>query len=193
MSVNKQILIGNLGKDPDVRSFPDGSKACRFSVAVTERSYTMQNGTQVPEHTEWFNILCRGKKAEIAEQYLHKGDKVYIEGKTYTGEYTDQQGVKKSYTEVQCDVLELLTPKAQAQTQQATPQQGYVQQPVAPQYAPAPQTPQYAPTPQYGQAPVQQPYAPAPAPAPAAPAPQAPVGVFGQPAQTVPVDQKPWP
>lgn len=181
MSVNKQILIGNLGKNPDVRSFPDGSKACRFSVAVTEKGYTMQNGTQVPEHTEWFNILCRGKKAEIAEQYLHKGDKVYIEGKTYTGEYTDQQGVKKSYTEVQCDVLELLTPKAQAQTQQVMPQQGYVQQPAAPQYAP---------TPQYGQAPVQQPYAPAPAPA--APAPQAPVGVFGQPAQTVPVDQKPW-
>lgn len=191
MSVNKQILIGNLGKDPDVRSFPDGSKDCRFSVAVTERGYTMQNGTQVPEHTEWFNILCRGKKAEIAEQYLHKGDKVYIEGKTYTGEYTDQQGVKKSYTEVQCDVLELLTPKAQAQTQQVMPQQGYVQQPPAPQYAPAPQTPQYAPAPQYGQAPVQQPYAPAPAPA--APAPQAPVGVFGQPSQAVPVDQKPWP
>lgn len=191
MSINKQILIGNLGKDPDVRSFPDGSKACRFSVAVTEKGYTMQNGTQVPEHTEWFNILCRGKKAEIAEQYLHKGDKVYIEGATYTGEYQDASGQKKVYTEVRCDVLELLTPKAQAQTQQAMPQQGYVQQPVAPQYAPAPQTPQYAPTPQYGQAPVQQPYAPAPAPA--APAPQAPVGVFGQPAQTVPVDQKPWP
>ena len=191
MSVNKQILIGNLGKDPDVRSFPDGSKACRFSVAVTEKGYTTQSGAQVPDHTEWFNIICRGKKADVAEQYLHKGDKVYIEGKTYTGEYTDQQGVKKSYTEVQCDVLELLTPKAQAQTQQVMPQQGYVQQPVAPQYAPAPQTPQYAPAPQYGQAPVQQPYAPAPAPA--APAPQAPVGVFGQPSQAVPVDQKPWP
>ena len=191
MSVNKQILIGNLGKDPDVRSFPDGSKACRFSVAVTEKGYTTQSGAQVPDHTEWFNIICRGKKADVAEQYLHKGDKVYIEGKTYTGEYTDQQGVKKSYTEVQCDVLELLTPKAQAQTQQVMPQQGYVQQPVAPQYAPALQTPQYAPAPQYGQAPVQQPYAPAPAPA--APAPQAPVGVFGQPSQAVPVDQKPWP
>ena len=186
MSVNKQILIGNLGKDPDVRTFPDGSKACRFPVAVTEKGYTLQNGTQVPEHTEWFNILCRAKKAEIAEQFLHKGDKVYIEGSTFTGEFTDQSGQKKRYTEVRCDVLELLTPKAQAQTQQAMPQQGYVQQPVAPQYAPAPQTPQYAPTPQYGQAPVQQQYAPA------APAPQSPVGVFGQPAQTVPVDQKPW-
>ena len=179
MSVNKQILIGNLGKDPDVRSFPDGSKACRFSVAVTEKGYTMQNGTQVPEHTEWFNILCRGKKAEIAEQYLHKGDKVYIEGATYTGEYQDASGQKKVYTEVRCDVLELLTPKAQAQTQQVMPQQGYVQQPAAPQYAPAPQ---------YSQAPVQQPYAPAPA----APTQQPPVGVYGHASQAVPVDNKPW-
>ena len=153
MSINKQILIGNLGKDPDVRTFPDGSKACRFPVAVTEKGYTLQNGTQVPEHTEWFNILCRAKKAEIAEQFLHKGDKVYIEGQTYTGEFTDQSGQKKRYTEVRCDVLELLTPKPQSQ-------QGYIQQP----------------------------YAPAPAQAPA----QAPVGVFGQPAQVAPVDPKPW-
>lgn len=190
MSVNKQILIGNLGKDPDVRSFPDGSKACRFSVAVTEKGYTTQSGAQVPDHTEWFNIICCGKKADVAEQYLHKGDKVYIEGKTYTREYTDQQGVKKSYTEVQCDVLELLTPKAQAQTQQVMPQPGYIPQPAAPQYAPAPQTPQYAPAPQYGQAPVQQPYAPAPAPA--APTQQPPVGVYGHASQAVPVDNKPW-
>lgn len=179
MSVNKQILIGNLGKDPDVRSFPDGSKACRFSVAVTEKGYTTQSGAQVPDHTEWFNIICRGKKADVAEQYLHKGDKVYIEGKTYTGEYTDQQGVKKSYTEVQCDVLELLTPKAQAQTQQVMPQPGYIPQPAAPQYAPAPQ---------YSHAPVQQPYAPAPA----APTQQPPVGVYGHASQAVPVENKPW-
>ena len=194
MSINKQILIGNLGKDPDVRTFQDGSKACRFPVAVTEKGYTLQNGTQVPEHTEWFNILCRAKKAEIAEQFLHKGDKVYIEGSTYTGEYTDQSGQKKRYTEVRCEVLELLTPKAQPQ-QQVMPQQGYGPQPTAPQYAPA--SPQFSTAaPQYAQAPVQQPYAAAPTPAqmPAqAPAPaQAPVGVFGQPAQAVPVEQKPW-
>ena len=123
MSVNKQILIGNLGKDPDVRAFQDGTKVCRFTVAVTDKGYTTQSGAQVPEHTEWFNIICRGKKAEVAEQYLHKGDKVYIEGRTYTGEYTDQQGVKKSYTEVQCVELELLTPKQQ--TQQTQQQQYY--------------------------------------------------------------------
>ena len=194
MSVNKQILIGNLGKDPDVRTFQDGSKACRFTVAVTEKGYTLQNGTQVPEHTEWFNILCRGKKAEVAGQYLHKGDKVYIEGATYTGEYTDQSGLQKRYTEVRCDVLELLTPKALPQ-QQVTPQQGFAQQPSAPQYAPA--APQYTPAvPQYAQAPVRQPYAaaqvPTPTPAQAQAPAQAPVGVFGQPAQAVPVEQKPW-
>lgn len=192
MSINKQILIGNLGKDPDVRTFPDGSKACRFPVAVTEKGYTLQNGTQVPEHTEWFNILCRAKKAEIAEQFLHKGDKVYIEGQTYTGEYTDQSGQKKRYTEVRCDVLELLTPKPQSQ-------QGYIQQPAASQYAHG--APQYAPVAtQFAQAPVQQPYATAPvnvqmppqSPAPAQAPAQAPVGVFGQPAQVAPVDPKPW-
>lgn len=192
MSINKQILIGNLGKDPDVRTFPDGSKACRFPVAVTEKGYTLQNGTQVPEHTEWFNILCRAKKAEIAEQFLHKGDKVYIEGSTFTGEYTDQSGQKKRYTEVRCDVLELLTPKPQSQ-------QGYIQQPAASQYVPG--APQYAPVAtQFAQAPVQQPYATAPvnvqmppqSPAPAQAPAQAPVGVFGQPAQVAPVDPKPW-
>lgn len=164
MGVNKQVIIGNLGKDPDCRTFQDGSKACRFSVAVTEKSYTLQNGTQVPEHTEWFNILCRGKKAEIAEQYLHKGDKVYIEGATFTGEYQDQNGQKIRYTEVRCEVLELLTPKPQAQAQQ-----GYAPGQAAPQFAPgaqpAPQT-QFTPTPQ----PVQQ-----------------TVGVYG-----VPVGDKPW-
>lgn len=161
MGVNKQIIIGNLGEDPKVRTFQDGSKTCRFTVAVTEKAYTMQNGTQVPEHTEWFNILVRGAKASVAEQYLHKGDRVYIEGKTYTGEYQDQQGVTKRYTEVRCEVLELLSFKPQAQPQeqfQQQPQQSYTPQ-QAPQYQQhAPQSmPQYAPQTQqvgvFGQAP----------------------------------------
>lgn len=135
MGVNKQIIIGNLGEDPKVKTYQDGSKICRFTVAVTEKAYTMQNGTQVPEHTEWFNILVRGPKAGVAEQYLHKGDKVYIEGKTYTGDYQDQQGVTKRYTEVRCEVLEFLSSKPQApQYQQHAPQS-------MPQYAPAPQQP----------------------------------------------------
>lgn len=137
MGVNKQIIIGNLGEDPKVKTFQDGSKTCRFTVAVTEKAYTMMNGMRVPEHTEWFNILVRGSKAGVAEQYLHKGDKVYIEGKTYTGEYQDQQGVKKRYTEVRCEVLELLTPK-----ELAAPQ---------PQYAPAAPQPASQPVGVFGQ------------------------------------------
>ena len=177
MSVNKQILIGNLGKDPEVRTFQDGTKSCRFTVAVTEKGYQRRDGTQVPEHTEWFNIYLRGAKVDVAQQYLHKGDKVYIEGKTFTGEYTDQQGVKKTYTEVQCDVLELLTTKAQPQQQQYAPQQGFAPQ----QYAPQPQYQQAAPQPQYQQAPQ---YAPQPAPQQ--------TGVFGAPAQAVVVNDRPF-
>ena len=141
MSVNRQILIGNLGKDPEVRSSQSGVRVCRFTVAVTDKAYTASNGTQVPEHTEWFNIICFDKKADVAGQYLHKGDKVYIEGKTFTGEYQDQQGQTKRYTEVRCEVLELLTPKMQAQQ----PQQGYNPQPVQPQQGYNPQPAQPAP------------------------------------------------
>lgn len=185
MSVNKQIIIGNLGKDPDVKTYQDGSKSCRFTVAVTEKGYVMQNGTQVPEHTEWFNILCRDKKAEVAAQFLHKGDRVYIEGKTFTGEYQDQQGVAKRYTEVRCEVLEMLTPKAQAQQppvqQYAPPAQQYAPptQQYAPQTAPQATPQQVQQPPQYQAAPQAPQYAPQQAP-------QA-TGVFGQPAQTVPV------
>lgn len=185
MSVNKQIIIGNLGEDPKVRLFQDGSKSCRFTVAVTEKGYTMQNGTQVPEHTEWFNILVRGSKAGVAEQFLHKGDKVYIEGKTFTGEYQDQQSVTKRYTEVRCEVLELLTPKAQAQ-----PQQGNMPHQSGQQYQPQ-QAVQFAAQPQYAPAAPQPTIQPAPQPQYAPAAPQ-PVGVFGQPAQAVPVTDKPW-
>ncbi len=178
MGVNKQIIVGNLGKEPDVRTFQDGTKACRFTVAVTEKGYQRRDGTQVPEHTEWFNIYLKGAKVDVAQQYLHKGDKVYIEGKTFTGEYTDQQGVKKTYTEVQCDVLELLTPKAQPQQTQYAPQQGFVPQ----QYAPQPQQfQQAAPQPQYQQAPQ---YAPQTAPQQ--------TGVFGAPAQADVINDRPY-
>ena len=114
MSVNKQILIGNLGKDPDVRAFQDGTKVCRFTVAVTDKGYTTQSGAQVPEHTEWFNIICRGKKAEVAEQYLHKGDKLYIEGRIRYTSYDDKQGQRRYATEIWADNMELLSPKPNA-------------------------------------------------------------------------------
>lgn len=143
-------MIGNLGRDPE--QLQSQTPMCRFAVAVTKKGYTTQSGVVVPDHTEWFNVLCGGKNAEIALQYLHKGDKVYVEGETYTSEFTDQQGVKSTRTEVRCERFEMLTPKQQPQTQQ------YVQQPqpAAPQYQPSPQPQPQVPVGVYGQA-VQQP------------------------------------
>ena len=82
MSVNKVILIGNVGKDPDVRYLDSGVAVATFSLATTDRAYTLANGTQVPERTEWHNIVLWRGLAQTAEKYVRKGDKLYIEGKS---------------------------------------------------------------------------------------------------------------
>ena len=166
-TLNKVFLIGRVGKDPEVRQFDGGNKVANFTLA-TDESYTDRNG-QRQTATEWHNLVLNGKLADIAEQYVHKGSMLYIEGKIRTRSWQDQQGNKHYQTEVVGLGMQLLDPKPQA----AAP----APQPAAPQYqqAPAPR-PQYAPQPQ----------APAPAPAPQpqynaypqyqqAPAPQAPV------------------
>jgi single-strand DNA-binding protein len=111
MSVNKVILIGNVGKEPDVKYYDNGVAVANFSVATSERGYTAANGTQVPERTEWHNIVLWRGLAEIAEKYIHKGSKIYIEGKIRTRSYDDQQGIKRYVTEVWGDNLELLDRK----------------------------------------------------------------------------------
>ena len=112
MSVNKVILIGNVGQDPQVRYFEGGSGVANFSLATTERGYTLQNGTQVPDRTEWHNIVVsRRGMAEVVEKYVHKGDKLYIEGKIRTRSYDDQTGAKRYVTEIFVDNMEMLTPK----------------------------------------------------------------------------------
>ena len=112
MSVNKVILIGNVGQDPQVRYFEGGSGVANFSLATTERGYTLQNGTQVPDRTDWHNIVVyRRGMAEVVEKYVHKGDKLYIEGKIRTRSYDDQTGAKRYVTEIFVDNMEMLTPK----------------------------------------------------------------------------------
>ncbi len=111
MSVNKVILIGNVGKEPEVRYYDNGGAVANFSLATTERGYTAANGTQIPDRTEWHNIVLWRGLAEIAEKYIHKGSKVYIEGKIRTRSYDDQQGIKRYVTEVWGDNLELLDRK----------------------------------------------------------------------------------
>ena len=132
MSVNKVILIGNVGKDPDVRYLDSGVAVATFSLATTERGYTLQNGTQVPDRTEWHNIVLWRGLAQTAEKYVHKGDKLYIEGKIRSRSYDDQNGIKRTIVEIFVDNMEMLTPRGsvQPQTQTASVQQP-VQQPLA--------------------------------------------------------------
>lgn len=111
MSVNKVILLGNVGKDPEVRYLDSGIAVATLSLATTERGYTLSNGTQVPERTEWHNLVMWRGLAETAEKYIHKGDKLYIEGKIKTRSYDDQSGTKRYITEIFVDVMEMLTPK----------------------------------------------------------------------------------
>ena len=132
MSVNKVILIGNVGKDPDVRYLDSGVAVATFSLATTERGYTLQNGTQVPDRTEWHNIVLWRGLAQTAEKYVHKGDKLYIEGKIKSRSYDDQNGVKRTIVEIFADNMEMLTPRGASQPQaQAAPAQQPVQQPIA--------------------------------------------------------------
>ena len=125
MSVNKVILIGNVGKDPDVRYLDNGVAVATFPLATTERAYTLQNGTQVPERTEWHNIVLWRGLAQTAEKYVHKGDKLFIEGKIKSRSYDDQNGVKRYVVEIFADNMEMLTARSaqpQAPATAAQPQ-----------------------------------------------------------------------
>ena len=131
MSLNKAQLIGNVGKDPDVRYLDSGVAVATFPLATTDRAYTLPNGTQVPERTEWHNIVLWRGLAETAEKYVHKGDKLYIEGKIRSRSYDDQKGVKRYVVEIFADNMEMLTPRS-AQPAPAQPAQSAAPQQSAP-------------------------------------------------------------
>ena len=123
MSVNKVILIGNVGREPEVRYLDNGVAVASLTLATTERGYTLQNGTQVPDRTEWHNFVLWRGLAEVAEKYVHKGDKLYIEGKIRTRSYDDQNGVKRYVVEIFADNMEMLSaPRQQAGAPIAQPQ-----------------------------------------------------------------------
>lgn len=106
MSLNKVILIGNVGKDPDVRYFDSGAAVANFPLATSERGYTLTNGTVVPERTEWHNIVVRRDQVAFVEKWVKKGSGVYVEGKIRTRSYDDQSGVKRYVTEIHADRVE---------------------------------------------------------------------------------------
>jgi single-strand DNA-binding protein len=105
-SVNKVILVGNLGRDAEVRYTPGGAAVARFSIATTE-VWNDKSG-QRQERTEWHNIDLWGKQAESLSEYLVKGKQVYIEGRLQTDEYTDKEGQKRKSTKVRCERVVLL-------------------------------------------------------------------------------------
>ncbi len=105
-SLNKVMLIWNLGKDPELKKTPAGQEVARFSVATTETWKNPQGEKQ--SKTEWHNIVVWGKQAEIAEKFLRKGKQILVEGRIQYREYTDQAGVKKYMTEIRCDHFVML-------------------------------------------------------------------------------------
>ncbi|OUO53014.1 single-stranded DNA-binding protein [Parabacteroides sp. An277] len=106
MSLNKVLLIGNVGRDPEVRYFDTGSAVANFPLATSERGYTLANGTVVPERTEWHNIVVRRDQVPFVEKYVKKGSLLYVEGKLRTRSYDDASGSKRYVTEIHADRIE---------------------------------------------------------------------------------------
>lgn len=111
-SLNQVQLIGYLGKDPEIKAMQNGDKVANISLAVTERGYKKADGTDVPEKTEWVNIVAWRKLADILQNYTHKGSMLFAQGKLRTRSYDAQDGSKRYITEVVADSIVLLDRKA---------------------------------------------------------------------------------
>ena len=141
MSINKAILVGNVGRDPDIRYFDKESEkknsVASFTLATTERGYTLANGTQVPDRTEWHNIVAWRGLAELAEKYIRKGSQIYVEGKIVTRSW-EKEGVTRYTTEIVAETIQLLGSRREGQTETAA------HSPAAkvPTTAPAPEMPE---------------------------------------------------
>jgi len=133
MSVNKVILVGNLGKDPELRYTPTGAAVANFSLATTER-YKDRDGNR-QEKTEWHNIVAWRQLAEICGKYLHKGKQIYLEGKIQTRSYDDRDGNKRYMTEIVMDQMHMLGNKNDSGDSQYRPED----QTFRPQSSPAQQ------------------------------------------------------
>lgn len=106
-SVNKVIIVGNLGRDPETRSFPNGDQVTNVSIATTDR-YKDKTSGEMKEATEWHRVSFFGRLAEVAGQYLRKGSQVYVEGSLRTRKWTDKDGIEKYTTEIRADSMQML-------------------------------------------------------------------------------------
>ncbi len=110
-TVNKVILLGYVGKEPDIRYVDQGVCVAQVRLATSEPGYTLANGTQVPERTEWHNVVFWRKTAETVEKYVHTGDFIYVEGKIQSRSYEDKQGITRYITEIWGDEMRLISTK----------------------------------------------------------------------------------
>lgn len=106
-SINKVIIVGNLGRDPEMRTFPSGDQVANVTIATTDKWKDKQTG-EMREATEWHRVVFNGRLAEIVGQYLRKGSQVYVEGSLRTRKWTDQAGVEKYSTEIRADQMQML-------------------------------------------------------------------------------------
>ena len=143
MSLNKVILIGNLGRDPEVRYMPNGEAVCNFSIATSETWNDRQTG-QRQERTEWHNITLYRRLAEVAGQYLKKGSQVYIEGRIQSRKYTGKDGIERTAYDIIGNEMKMLGGRQSSGSSapydegyQPVPQQQYQQQPYQAQQQPA--------------------------------------------------------
>ena len=125
--VNLVVLVGTLGANPESKSFPNGGSLCNFSIATSEKWQSKQTGEWI-EQTEWHRIVANNRLGEIAQQYLKKGSKVYIEGSLRTRKWNDQNGQERYTTEISANELQMLDSKGDSnyqQSQSQNTQQGY--------------------------------------------------------------------
>lgn len=130
--INKVILVGTLGQDPESKSFPNGGSVCNFSIATTE-SWKDKNTGEQKQVTEWHRIVANGKVGEICQQYLKKGSKVYIEGSLRTRQWTDQSGQDRYVTEIKLSEMQMLDSKPQQQQAQQQQTNSYAKPTPKPQ------------------------------------------------------------
>lgn len=121
-SVNMAIVVGFVGDNPRVNTTQSGRKVASFTIATTEKGYTTQSGQVIPDKTEWHNIVCWGKTADIVERFVRKGSSLYIQGKMRTRSY-EKDGQTRYVTEIECEVMQMLDKRAEGmQPSGAVPQ-----------------------------------------------------------------------
>lgn len=132
--MNKVMLIGYVGKEPDVHYYDADQAVAQVSFATTEKGYTLANGMQVPDHTDWHNLVFYRGLAKVVEKYVHKGDRLYVEGRIRYRLYDDKQGKRHNITEIYVDNMEMLTSRS-ASSSAAPAQSAQPVQPAATQPA----------------------------------------------------------